>query len=752
MKEVVESVDVAYADFRIEEKIRVLHVDDDAAFLGVTKQCLEEQGQFQVDTALSAEEAVEKFRVSEYDVVVADYMMPGKNGLELLKELRREGRDVPFILLTCKSREEVAIEALNSGVEQYIPKGGDAEATYEELRRGICNAVKKRKAEKLLKECESRFRQISKNMQDMLLLTDENLICTHASSSIKWILGYEPSEIIGKPIYQFVHPDDLTKMKEVTKRAFEGRSVVRMESRYKRADGSYALVEGTGKVLINEDGKITGTVITFRDTTEQKRMEQILKESEEKYRKLFEEAMDAIFIADAETGVTVDCNRAATELTGRSKSELIGMHQRFLHPAEETVGKFSKAFEQHLTDKEGIVVEDRIITKNGEIRDVAIKGNLIEVNGKKMLQGVFRDITESKKIFEKARFQALLLNAVGQAVIATNTRGIITYWNRAAEQLYGWSEAEVLGRNIVDVTPAETSRDQATNILDRLIAGESWSGEFLGKRRDGTPFPAIVTDAPITNDRGEFIGIVGVSTDITEQKYMQEIFDEAIGKVTELNEKLQVVGSLTRHDIRNKLSAVNGRIFLLKKRLSGNEEALLQVKELELATQQTLDIIEFERIYEQVGVEELQPIDVEKHFNEAVALFSDLKGVKPINECHGLTVLADSLLRQVFYNLIDDSLKYGEKIKNIRVCYKEEENQLKLIYEDDGVGIPEEMRSNLFNKGFGKGTGYGLYLLKRICEAYGWTIQETGKQGQGAQFTMTMPKIGKDGKNSYEIS
>jgi len=158
------------------------------------------------------------------------------------------------------------------------------------------------------------------------------------------------------------------------------------------------------------------------------------------------------------------------------------------------------------------------------------EGNIIQV------LHLARDITERKKSFEKIRFQARLLNAVGQAIIATDTKGNITYWNYAAEQLYGWPEAEVLGRNIVDVTPAETSREQAANILNRLIAGECWSGEFLAKRRDGTAFPAIVTDAPITNDRGEFIGIIGVSTDITEQKWMQEVFDDAIGKVAELNE------------------------------------------------------------------------------------------------------------------------------------------------------------------------------------------------------------------------
>jgi PAS domain S-box-containing protein len=752
MKAAVESASAVYTDLSSEAKIRVLHVDNDAEFLEVAQHCLEEQGPFQVDTALSAKEALEKLRNADYDAVIADYQMPEKNGLELLKELRQEGIAIPFILLTCKGKEETAIEALNSGVEQYIDKQGNATVTYEELKHSILSAVKRRRTEKRLKESENLLRQITENIQDMLIVTDENLIITYASASLKRILGYEPSETRGKSICQFIHPDDLTTTMAAIKEVFKDRSGGKLEIRYKRADGSYALMEGISKVLADENSQVIGLVVTSRDITENKKIEQTLKESEEKYRKMFEEATDAIFIADAETGILVDCNRAATELVGRKKSEIIGMHQRSLHPKEVIKGKVSRSFEQHRTDKEGTVVEDQIITKNGEIRDVTIKGNVFEVNGKKMLRGVFRDITESKKISEKAYFQARLLNAVGQAIIATDMNGNIIYWNDAAEQLYGWSEAEVLGRNIVDVTPAETTREQAVKVMDKLIAGESWSGEFGAKRRDGTPFSAIVTNTPITDDKGEMIGIIGVSTDITEQKWMQEIFNDAIGKVVELNEKLQVVGSLTRHDIRNKLAAVNGRIYLLKKRLDGNTEAALQLQEMESAAKQMLRILEFERIYEQVGVEELQYIDVERHLNEAVSLFSDLKGAELINECHGLTALADSLLRQVFYNLIDNTLKYGEKVNKIRVHYKEEENQLKLVYEDNGVGIPEEIKSNLFKEGFGKGTGYGLYLMKRICEAYGWTIQETGIHGQGAQFTMIIPRNSKDGKKSYEIS
>jgi len=748
----VESANEVYVNLCKEKAIRVLHVDDDAGFLAVAKQCLEEQSQFEVDTALSVEEALKKLKDSEYDAVVTDYQMPGKNGLELLRELRQKGSDVPFILFTCKGKEEIAIEALNSGVYRYVGKEGKAEATYAELKRSICDAVRGRRAEKLLREAESSLRLITENMQDMLLLTDANLICTFASASHKWILGYEPSEMIGKRVYDFIHPHDMTRAMEAAKKALKDNSGGTMEVRVRRADGSYILSEGIGKILTDENGQITGTMFTSRDITERRKIEQKLKASEQKYRKLFEEAMDAIFVADAETGILIDCNRAATVLTDRTKSELIGMHQRFLHPPEKNAGKFSKTFKQHRMNKEGVVLEGQVITKNGEVRDVAIKANLIEVNGKKMLQGVFRDITESKKISEKNRLQARLLNAVGQAIVATDLEGNITYWNSAAEQLYGWQEAEVLGRNIVDVTPAEASKEQAINIMKRLIEGEHWSGEFIAKRRDGNIFPAIVTNSPITDDKGEMIGIIGVSTDITEQKFMQEVFDDAIGKVVELNEKLRVVEGLTRHDIRNKLSALNGRLYLLKKRFGDNPEAQQHLKEMESVSQQMLRIIEFEKIYVQVGAEELSNIDVERHFNEAAFLFSDLKGATLVNECQGLTVLADSLLRQLFYNLIDNTLKYGKKTRRIRVHYEEEENQLKLIYEDDGVGIPGDVKSHLFQEGYGAGTGYGLYLIKRICEAYGWAIEETGKEGQGAQFTMTIPKESKDGKKGYEIS
>ncbi|MDC4225789.1 MAG: PAS domain S-box protein [Candidatus Manganitrophus sp.] len=123
-----------------------------------------------------------------------------------------------------------------------------------------------------------------------------------------------------------------------------------------------------------------------------------------------------------------------------------------------------------------------------------------------------------KEAEERIRFQANLLDVVEQAVIATDIAGVILYWNRFAEKLYGWSAGEVLGRNIMEITPSNLSLDQAGEIMNLLARGEGWTGEFLVRRRDGSSFTAMVIDTPIRDEKGELVGIIGVSYDVTERR------------------------------------------------------------------------------------------------------------------------------------------------------------------------------------------------------------------------------------------
>lgn len=127
------------------------------------------------------------------------------------------------------------------------------------------------------------------------------------------------------------------------------------------------------------------------------------------------------------------------------------------------------------------------------------------------------------------RLQAHILDGIEQAVIATDPGGRILYWNRYAEHLYGWSAAEVIGRDVVEITPAQMSQPQAAELMSRLQRGEKWSGEFLVQRRDGSTFWAHVTNSPVVNESGQLIAIVGFSVDITERKRVEgEVREHAL--------------------------------------------------------------------------------------------------------------------------------------------------------------------------------------------------------------------------------
>ncbi|MCA1838576.1 MAG: PAS domain-containing protein, partial [Actinobacteria bacterium] len=108
---------------------------------------------------------------------------------------------------------------------------------------------------------------------------------------------------------------------------------------------------------------------------------------------------------------------------------------------------------------------------------------------------------DRKRVEEKIHFQSWLLDAVGQALIATDPQGKIIYWNRAAQRLYGWSEEEVMGRSIMEITPSEDLVERAEEIMSELRAGRSWSGEFEVRRKDRSSFPAMITNTPVHDEQ-----------------------------------------------------------------------------------------------------------------------------------------------------------------------------------------------------------------------------------------------------------
>ena len=144
--------------------------------------------------------------------------------------------------------------------------------------------------------------------------------------------------------------------------------------------------------------------------------------------------------------------------------------------------------------------------------------------------------------FDLNHIHTQMLDAIGEAVIATDLQGNIQYWNRAAEKLYQWHTKEVIGKNIVNVTPSNTTRKQAEEIMQALSQGASWTGRFEVTRKDGTSFLALVNDSPIYDEKGELIGIIGISRDLTPQLKKEEALQRRENQLNEA-QRVAAIGS-----------------------------------------------------------------------------------------------------------------------------------------------------------------------------------------------------------------
>lgn len=363
-----------------------------------------------------------------------------------------------------------------------------------------------------------------------------------------------------------------------------------------------------------------------------------------------------------------------------------------------------------------------------ELRVTPLKGKNGEVVGAIEL-GV--PITERKKaeleLRESEERYAKLSSAAFEGILISRN-GIILDANSQFAKFHQYNVSEIMGQQaLMLVDPAY--RDQ---VNENIMKGFEGPYEFLALRRDGSTFPVEVRAKSI-NYKGSPARVSAV-LDITERKKQEE------GLAT-VNEKLRVVGKLTRHDVRNKLTTISSNTYLLRKRYGSNPEIMKHLDSIDSAIALSNRIFDFTAVYEKIGAQVQTEIDVKRSFNEAVALFPNMSAIQVINDSQGLIVIADTLLRQIFYNLVDNSLKHGKVVTQIRLHFVREQNQIKLYYEDNGIGVPIENKQKIFVEHFttNGGTGLGLSTIRKIMEVYNWKIEETGLPDQGVRFEIIIP-------------
>ncbi|MDD3136064.1 MAG: HAMP domain-containing sensor histidine kinase [Methanoregula sp.] len=206
------------------------------------------------------------------------------------------------------------------------------------------------------------------------------------------------------------------------------------------------------------------------------------------------------------------------------------------------------------------------------------------------------------------------------------------------------------------------------------------------------------------------------------------------------NKQLNLLSSITRHDILNQLMALKGYLYLSKEMIDNPTTLSGYIQKEEQAADAIENQIKFTRDYQELGVAAPEWLNVNASIEKALTGLP-MRAVRIEIDPDNPEIFADRLFEKVFYNLIDNALRYGgADMKTIRVSSQEIDKGLRIVCEDDGVGISAEDKKKLFTRGFGKNTGLGLFLSREILAITGITITENGEPGNGARFEIMVPK------------
>jgi PAS domain S-box-containing protein len=588
-----------------------------------------------------------------------------------------------------------------------------------------------KRAQDALREKTEELDQYFSTSLDLFCIADTQGYFRRLNPEWEKTLGYSLGELEGRRFLDFVHPDDVPATLDAISTLGAQKEVLNFTNRYRHRDGSYRWIEWKS---FPKGDRIFAAA---RDITKRRQVEQQLADHTRFLSTLIDTLPLPVFYKDA-GGKYLGCNRPFEEYLGIGRDALIGKTVYDIAPKKLADVYF--AADQDLLKNPGFQrYESQVRYADGSLHDVIYyKACYLDHRGAiGGIIGAFLDITERKRmesaLRESEEKYRAIIEEMQDLFYRTDINGKITMLSPSAFAISGYATDELIGQDVTNVYADPHDREKLLAILKEKGSVDSFPLNL--KIRDGS-IRHVTTSSHFYRDAaGNILGVEGVIHDITEQRRAEDALRMA-------NKKLHLLSSITRHDIRNQLMALMAFIELSRDSIDKPEELIEFLKKNQRIAETITSQITFTKDYEDLGLNAPLWQVVSASIDAAVALLP-MRNIKVEKEVTGLEVFADPLAEKVFYNLIDNSLRYGgEKMNVIRITSRVEGPSLVLVYEDNGVGIPEQDKNMIFNKGFGRNTGLGLYLSREILAITGITIVENGTPGKGARFEMVVPKDG----------
>jgi PAS domain S-box-containing protein len=530
----------------------ILVVNDQPEHLELMSAVLGHAG-YRTETALSGEEALHAARRARPRLVISDVSMPGMDGIELCRLIRADEKlsSVPVLLVSGLRKDSAsALEGLRAGAEDYL------EAPYDPVRlvAKVARLLERKAGENALRESERYFRALIESASDMICLLGADGAILYHSPSVTRLLGYAESELRGKKILDFIHPDERGGAGEAVS-SLRGavRGVLVESHRFRHLDGSWRYFECTYKNL-SDNPAVGGILLNARDTTERTVAEMSLRRSEAKYRMLMEQASDGICITDGRR--VLEVNTRGCEMLGYGRGELIGLPITELNNAEG-LGNIPLRLEEIRAGKT-LISERTLRRKDGSLLQVEVSAKALE-DGR--IQAIVRDITERKRTEEALRSTWRqyedLLNSVEGIVWEADPRTFrFTFVSKQAEAILGYTVERWLSEEAfwADHLHVEDRAWAVEACLMATRAGHSHSLEYRMVAADGQV--VWLRDlVSVTMSDGTPDKLRGIMVDITERKKAEEALRTTEQSYRDLVENAKDI--IYTHDLNGRYLSLN---------------------------------------------------------------------------------------------------------------------------------------------------------------------------------------------------
>ena len=588
---------------------------------------------------------------------------------------------------------------------------------------------------------------IEQAAEGIILVDADDHHILEANSEFRRLFGYSAEEVAGLTIYDLVAHDRESVDRNIELTLKEGNHTVG-ERRYRRKDGSLVDVIASGSAISYGGRRVLSLVI--QDITERKKAEEELRESEERHRAVVEQAVEGMFLVDAETMRIIEANAAYQDLLGYSAGEMqeLTLYDLVAHD-RESIDNYTRRI---VEEGQRLIVERRHRRKDGSLVDVVASASVISYGGRRAMSVVVHDITERKRAEEKLmRSESSLRAAQRMAHLGDWEYGLDEDRGRWSDELYrifGYAPQEFVPtyRIFFDLVHPDDRRAVRREVFGTLHDGGGSSLDYRIVRSDGE-VRSVHTEYRVVRDgSGRPIGMAGTIQDITERKRMEEDLRRS-------NAELEQFAYVASHDLQEPLRMVSSYTQLLARRYRGrlDEDADEFIGYAVDGAERMQRLINDLLTYSRVGTRgrDLAPTDLSMVLEAArtdLRIAIEESGAQ-ITFGPLPTVRGDrSQLVQLFQNLIGNAIKFrGEETPQIHVGAVRRDRRWVISVRDNGIGIEPDGIERIFvifqrlhGRGEYPGTGIGLALCKRIVERHGGEIWVESVPGEGSTFYFTL--------------